>query len=459
MESAESINEKSAQLLEELYTEKDLSFDETIELLSKFRILTREKNLRPELLDDKCIKTLVELSAKNHTEAQKCLSNLILNYAHFRELVIEDYIKCAEERFRKVIGNEYYMTDASNSKQIYEVLYYDLRIVFLLSALCSSSRATIRDRLLEVIFRMTEREADGFSQENSSLVIESLKTIFNLTLDKLTHPTLAGRVIIKLFNLLQDKETSIKCNDSGATDLKEQLLVNLINLLTNMPEEVYCRLSSADVNTILHHLDSQLISYSVASARETILPVLNVCANICKFKEEVRKRWFEDVVGSSKNFEKRPEEYDTLRGRIVKLMTSVDVHLKDIAAEFMYALCGRDTEKFITYTGFGNSAAFLSSRGLLGGLNERNLSGLGSGEETAYREIRDKIDPMTGKIEVERKNPMDGMTEEEKEYHAHELASAITKLTNIGLVKPMSINPDTGEMKDLLPSTSQTLEK
>lgn len=456
--SSESTNEKSARLLEELCT-TDPGFDKTSELLAEFRILTREKNLKSEVLDSKCIKILVDLSIKHHTEAQKCLSNLILNYTQFREQVIEPYVGCVQQRFEAVLKNDPDADDVSRTKELYEVLYYDMRIVFLLSALCPASRTNIRDRLLEIILKVTQREAENYTQHSGLLVIESLKTIFNLTLDKFMNEPLAGNVIKHLFTVLHDSDKVDESSDSNTKEQKEQLLINLINLLTNMPEEVYLQLSEADVNEILHHLDSQLITYSKANAREIVLPVLNVCANICKYKEDVRKRWFEEIVGSVKDFEKRPEEYDTLRGRVVKLMTSVDVHLKDIAAEFMHALCGGDTEKFITYTGFGNSAAFLSSRGLLGDLNQRRKSDSISDEKTAYEEIRDKIDPITGKREVEKKNPMDGMTEEEKEYHAEELANAITKLTSIGLVKPMSINPNTGEMKEILPSASENHEQ
>lgn len=456
MESTDSINRRSSALLAQLNSEEDLGFKKTSELLSEFRILTREKNLKNEVLDSRCIKTLVGLSAKHHTEAQKCLSNLILNYAHFRELVIEPYVECAQVRFEHTLNDHRNPSDDAERKQLYEVLYYDLRIIFLLSTLCSSSRANIRDRLLVLILRITEREADNFSQDSSLLVIESLKTIFNLTLDKCMSQHLAGNVIRKLFDVLHAGGTANDFNVSRGCEQNDQLLVNLINLLTNMPEEVYLTLSVADVNKVLGHLDSQLISHSNSGAKDTILPVLNVCANICKYKEDVREKWFKDIVGSVKNFEKRPEEYDDLRGRLVKLMTSVDVHLKDIAADFMYSLCGGDAEKFVTYTGFGNSAAFLSSRGLLGGLNRAKSSSQHSGERTAYEEIRDKIDPITGKIEVEKKNPMVDMTEEEKEYHAHELATAITKLSNIGLVKPMSINPDTGEIKDIHPGASNS---
>lgn len=454
--SDETVNERGKVLLEELYNNRnELGFSRGSEILAEFRVLTREKSLQSQVLSEKCVKLLVDYSSECYTEAQKCLSNLILNYAHLRDQIIEPYIDCVEKRFQSVFKDEFKLTkDSGPGNQLSEVLYYDLRIIFLLSALCPASRPTIRDRLVDLILNITKKEAEIFSHDNYLLVVESLKTLFNLTLDKCMNEVLAGEVIKKLFLVVGTEKDITTDNESRDNlDLTDQLLVNLIHLLTNMPQEVYLQLSDDDCNKVLNHLDNQLRSYSKKSFRDTVLPVLNVCANICKFNETVRKRWFDEIVGSATDFEKRPEEYDTLKGRLVKLMTSVDVHIKDIAAEFMHALCGGDTEKFITYTGFGNSAAFLSSRGLLFG-NRRGSSDSKTDDNIDYKELRGRLDPITGKLETQRKNPMEGMSEEEKEYHAHELADAITKLTNLGLMKPMGINQD-GGISDVNPNSQE----
>jgi len=454
----ESINDALRKLLQDLYNCQESDFSTISKILSDFRILTREKTLDHELLDEKCIIELTNHSENLHTEAQKCLSNLILNYSHLRDKVIEPYVSCFERRLKTVLSDKNPIKHETSRKQLCEVLHYDLRIVFLLSALCASQRARIRDRLLEPILELTREEAAKFSHDNYLLVVECLKTLFNLTLDKCVNKSLVGDVIKKLFSVVGTENDMIDdCKTNSEPDQTDRLLVNLIHLLTNMPDEVYLRLSYEDVDKILNHLDNQLKSYSKHCFRDTVLPVLNVCANVCKHNPEIQKRWFEEIIASAKDFEKRPEEYDNLRGRLVRLMTSVDVHIKDIAAEFMHALCGGDTEKFITYTGFGNSAAFLSSRGLLLGKDRRKVddrSDLDFAGNTDYQQIRDKIDPITGKLETPKKNPMEGMTEEEKEYHAHELADAITKLSNLGVVKPMSVDQD-GRMTELQPGFSE----
>lgn len=86
MAASVSINEICQKLLQELYNQsKEVDFNDASQLLAKFKVLTREKTLNPELLDNKCISILVDYSTKCHTEAQKCLSNLILNYAHLEQ--------------------------------------------------------------------------------------------------------------------------------------------------------------------------------------------------------------------------------------------------------------------------------------------------------------------------------------------------------------------------------------
>lgn len=442
-----SVSERSQKLLQQLYQHEESDFEKTSQLLAEFRVLTREKTINSEVLDQECINSLVNYSIKCHTEAQKCLSNLILNYAHLRENLIDPYVNCVEKRLTDILDNS---SDQVSDGQTCEVVYYDLRIIFLLSALCSRSRTKIRDRLVNLILKLTSKEAEEFN--NFLLVIESLKTLFNLTLDKCINASLAGDVIKKLFAIVgTEKDMTHDVETKSKLDLTDQLLVNLIHLLTNMPEQVYLELSDEDVNKILNHLDEQLKTYSKHNFRDTVLPVLNVCANICKYNERVRQRWFDEIIGSSKEFDKRPEDYDNLRGRLVKLMTSVDVHIKDIAAEFLYSLCGGDTEKLITYTGFGNSAAFLSARGLMTEtLSQRSETNAKDTRDKEYQELRGKLDPITGKIEGPKKNPMEGMSEEEKEYHAHELADAIAKLSSLGVVKPMSLDRE-GEVSELRP--------
>lgn len=466
----EQINVKAIDILKSLSQpndDKSLSNSEDRDkLLEQFRIITREKCLTESTLNQECLDLLVKFSRQGYVEAQKCLSNLILNYPHIRDGLSKTYVDCVQSRLNRYIdtaavsheGSEHdQSTDREKAGLSHEGIYYDLRILFLLSALCPPSRPGIAAKAFNLLLKLTNLEADNLTTANFSIVIECLKNLFNLSIDGNASTEAAGDVIIKLFSIIDSQVTSENIEEANDQKLKEdnlnsydQLLVNLIHLLTNMPEEVYLRLSLKDADNIIQHLDKRLLAQPRGDDLDTILPILNACSNICKFNSDIRAKWFEDLLRSSSDFEKRPEEYDTLRGRLVRLMTSIDVRIKDIVAEFMYSLCGNDSEKLITYCGFGNVAAFLSSRGLLAPSRKPKSS---SCDDPIYRELCEKIDPITGKLETPKTDPMAGMTDEQKEYHAHELATAITKLAKLGVVAPMKVNQD-GKLTEMHPGDS-----
>lgn len=91
--------------------------------------------------------------------------------------------------------------------------------------------------------------------------------------------------------------------------------------------------------------------------------------------------------------------------------------------------------RYVKYTGYGNAAGLLATRGLLGGQGSRT-----SGTETQYssdsdsdteeyRQVKDRINPVTGRLEAEQPDPMEGMTEEEKEEEAKKLIMLFNKLS------------------------------
>lgn len=90
--------------------------------------------------------------------------------------------------------------------------------------------------------------------------------------------------------------------------------------------------------------------------------------------------------------------------------------------------------RFVKYTGYGNAAGLLASRGLLGGQGLRTPSpeGLYSSDSDSdteeYRQVKDRINPVTGRVESEQPDPMEGMTEEEKEEEAKRLIMLFNKL-------------------------------
>lgn len=91
--------------------------------------------------------------------------------------------------------------------------------------------------------------------------------------------------------------------------------------------------------------------------------------------------------------------------------------------------------RFVKYTGYGNAAGLLATRGLLGGQRSQatssgtRYSSDSDSDTEEYRQVKDRVNPVTGQVEEEQPDPMEGMTEDEKEEEAHRLISLFNKLS------------------------------
>lgn len=88
--------------------------------------------------------------------------------------------------------------------------------------------------------------------------------------------------------------------------------------------------------------------------------------------------------------------------------------------------------RFVKYTGYGNAAGLLAARGLLNGRMSSSNSQYSSDSDSdteEYREAKAKINLVTGQVEADQPDPMEGMTDEEKEEEARHLISMINRLS------------------------------
>lgn len=91
--------------------------------------------------------------------------------------------------------------------------------------------------------------------------------------------------------------------------------------------------------------------------------------------------------------------------------------------------------RYVKYTGYGNAAGLLATRGLLGGqgcrssYSQAQYSSDSDSDTEEYRQVKDRINPVTGRVEAEQPDPMEGMTEEEKEEEAKRLIMLFSKLS------------------------------
>ena len=92
-----------------------------------------------------------------------------------------------------------------------------------------------------------------------------------------------------------------------------------------------------------------------------------------------------------KDIRSRPEDGTTLRNKLVRFMTSPDMHLKQLTAHLLFVLCKENTSRLIKYTGYGNAAGLLAGRGLLSCINS-NSNYSSDSEESDTEEYVQNID-------------------------------------------------------------------
>lgn len=96
----------------------------------------------------------------------------------------------------------------------------------------------------------------------------------------------------------------------------------------------------------------------------------------------------------------------------------------------------------IKHTGYGNAAGLLANRGLLGGRVTTSVEYSSDSEDSdteEYKQLQHGINPVLGCYEPPRPNPLEGMSDEQKEYEANKLANLMDQLHRQGIVQPCRI--------------------
>lgn len=200
------------------------------------------------------------------------------------------------------------------------------------------------------------------------------------------------------------------------------------------------------VQAVLSQLEIKLNDRIMST--DSLVPILSLLSVISRSSKVVRKYCKKYIIPPRKNFTDRPEMGSKLRNKLIKLFTHANTEVKGAAADFIFVLCKENVDRLVKYTGYGNAAGLLASRGLLaGGRGSTAYSDSDSDSDTEeYRENLEKINPITGHIPPEISDPMKDMSDEQKEYLAVQLANELAKLSNDSVIKPVCIDPNTGKL-------------
>ncbi|XP_016521209.1 chaperone Ric-8A isoform X1 [Poecilia formosa] len=400
----------------------------------------------------------------------------------------------------------------------HEVRFFDLRLTFLLTALRVDVRAQLAQELHGIKLLGSQLEAtlclcwpdplvtarmgyEGFppeelpqlSRQQTELAIEILKILFNITFD--TNRRKVDEEEAVEYRYLGALLRHCLMSRADGEERTEEFHSHTVNLLGNLPLPCldvlllpkvehgsieYMGVNMDAVNMLLEFMEKKLDRGH--KLKETLLPSLNLLTESSRIHRETRKFLRSKVLPPLRDVKNRPEIGSALRNKLVRLMTHIDTDVKDCAAEFLFVLCKESVSRFIKYTGYGNAAGLLAARGLLRGGRDSGIYSEDEDSETEeYREakphlslvylwfitgpIRSNISQdlqstgcinlITGVLEEEQPNPMEGMTDEQKEYEAMKLVNMFDRLSRTNLIQPMQLNSD-GKMREM---TTEDLNK
>ncbi|XP_078093479.1 chaperone Ric-8A-like isoform X2 [Mustelus asterias] len=485
---------KIGQLLID-FLERDLQPSSQLVSLEAVRILSRDKHALAPFASRESMGVLAQLAgieyAEGHgprdatdsevvSEALKCLCNTVYNSEAAQGVAGElRLIRGLAERLK---------VDTGGTAGGRDTRFYELRLMFLLTALLVDVRrqlardlhgitlltdtleATLDLRWLDVYEVSTARDRPPLQRDATDRVMEVLKILFNITFD--TSRRQVDEEDAALYRHLAAILRHCLLTDSESKERTQEFHGHTVNLLANLPltcldvlltpkvepgSVEYMGMNMDTVEILLDFMDKRLDRG--LKLRESLTPVLNLLTESSRYHRETRKFLRARVLPPLRDVKNRPEVGDMLRNKLVRLMTHVDTDVKHCAAEFLFVLCKENVSRFVKYTGYGNAAGLLAARGLLGGgRGDGKYSEEEDTDTEEYKEAKPNINPVTGRVEEKLPNPMEGMTDEQKEYEAMKLVSMFDKLSREQIIQPMGVGCD-GKLMPLDETMQQMAEQ
>ncbi|KAJ0179253.1 hypothetical protein K1T71_004965 [Dendrolimus kikuchii] len=462
--------------------------------LAAIRVLSRDNTELESLICEKWITTLIEkaglynfidsgedpstsvelLDKEVAVEALKCLCNITYHSEVARAI-------CAHTSISQGLIARFKIYKEIPFK--YEIMLFDMKVLFILTALRQDIRAKIKnilngmdclinclnDILLEAISqgktllandRATAIERIYLEDLQQDIVCEILKAQFNLLLNSgSVEPSHDAETAIftKLMPILKGY---LLVSTSNAMNLME-LRSNITNLLSSVPPSFYNYLSpelkegeKAEFTYLGRNMDAlqalvDFLQYSLTitpgrtNQYEFLAPILTVMNKSARGCRAHRKYLRQVVLPPLRDVSSPPEQGFKLRNQLCKLLTSPITFVRDLVADFLFILCKEKVGRMVKYTGFGNAAGHLAQRGLLGGGRGADYSSSSDDSDTEeYKEAQPRIDPVVGCTRPPRVNPFENMSDEQKEYEAMKLVNMFDKMVSQGIVKPARVGPD-----------------
>lgn len=360
----------------------------------------------------------------------------------------------------------------------YDIQFFDMKLLFLITALNTNARDRVRDDLNGVVYLtelidaiVQERVSDPapvwFEDREIDLICEILKLLFNLTTSDSEAEQENELQFCRLAGVLRNTLLRAKTTNR---EKRQDLLSNVINLVSSLPngsliemapnivrgggDENVVEFEDHDVTALVTftdflrgRLESLARTTAAIESSEKLGPILTVLIKCCR-SHRIPRRYIRSVVlPPLSNAMMRPEEGSETKNILCRLLTSVNTQVRDLVAELLFVCCKESVARMAKHTGYGNSLGMFASRGLLGSdgvvaPSQEYSSDSEDSDTEEYKRIEHAINPVTGCFEPPRPNPFEGMSDEQKEYEAMKLVNLIDQLDRQGVIKPARIGAD-----------------
>lgn len=222
-------------------------------VLKSVRILSREKSGLEIISTESTIKTLLNhaglITPSNEVnsgtiqdfvvivEAQKCLCNIIFNNSTAQRICSTN---CCIE------GIIHRLKTYKDPTLIPEIKFFDMRMLFVLTALCTEVRPKIRQDLhgftylievLDLTLRANDESERPLNDSDIDLSCEVLKILFNLTVST-NNSSLDEEEEAHYMRLVSVLHDLLVC-ETVSKEKRHELHNHTVNLLTNMPRESF----------------------------------------------------------------------------------------------------------------------------------------------------------------------------------------------------------------------------
>ncbi|XP_075258939.1 chaperone Ric-8B-like isoform X2 [Convolutriloba macropyga] len=220
----------------------------------------------------------------------------------------------------------------------------------------------------------------------------------------------------------------VKTNESEETN--GQINVNKVDSASEWAVNV---LYSA-IRVAVHSSDSVTFKMALFLALSTI----------CRSCREIRKKLRQKILPPRRDVHVMPQEGQELKNELVRMMTGVNRELGELVSELLFVLCKENVNRLLKYTGYGNAAGMMFTRGL--GLKSAPPSGscYSDDEDTDTEEFKEHehgFNYVTGRYEEPKPDPMAGESEERKLYETEQLLNTLTRMQGTAF-QPMTMGPD-----------------